>query len=101
MGGTTHKRRPETLKVDIFKYRGFEEDSLLLCFVELGRAIKSRRIDDEQEKLTFVQAHLGGRDKTWALRMELSETYAFEYLEAFNTRLKQTFEPPRDEFRSR
>ena len=30
VGGTTHTRRPKILKVDIYKYRGVEEDSLLL-----------------------------------------------------------------------
>uniref|UniRef100_A0AAV1UHQ2 Uncharacterized protein n=1 Tax=Peronospora matthiolae TaxID=2874970 RepID=A0AAV1UHQ2_9STRA len=28
-GGSMHSRRPETLKIDISKYRGVEEDSLL------------------------------------------------------------------------
>ena len=40
VGGTTHTRRPEILKVDISKYRGVEEDSLLLWFVELDGAIR-------------------------------------------------------------
>ena len=101
MGGTTHTRRPEILKVDISKYRGVEEDSLLLWFVELDRAIKARRIDDEQMKLTFAQTHLAGRAKTWALGLEMSDPYAFGSLEAFKTRLKHTFEPPRAEFRAR
>uniref|UniRef100_A0AAV1UK39 Uncharacterized protein n=1 Tax=Peronospora matthiolae TaxID=2874970 RepID=A0AAV1UK39_9STRA len=34
-GGSMHSRRPETLKIDISKYRGVEEDSLLRWFVEL------------------------------------------------------------------
>ena len=64
VGGTTHARRPETLKVDISKYRGVEKESLLLWFVELDRAIKARRIDDEQMKLTFAHANLVGSAKT-------------------------------------
>ena len=78
-------RRPEILKVDISKYRGVEEDSLLLWFVELDRAIRARRIDDEQMKLT--QSHLAGRAKTWALGLEMSDPYAFESLESFKIRL--------------
>ena len=101
MGGTTLTRRPEILKVDISKYRGVEEDSLLLWFVELDRAIKARRIDDEQMKLTFAQSHLAGRAKTWALGLEMSDPYAFEPLESFKPRLKRAFEPPRAEFRAR
>ena len=83
MGGTTHTRRPEILKVDISKYGGVEEDSLLLWFVELDRAIKARRIDDEQMKLTYAQTHLAGRAKTWALGLEMRDPYAFGSLEAF------------------
>ena len=101
MGGKTHTCRPEIFKVDISKYRGVEEDSLLLWFVELDRAIKARRIDDEQMKLTFAQANLAGRAKTWALGVEMSDPYVFGSLEAFKTLLKQTFEPPRAEFRAR
>ena len=58
VGGTAHTRRPEVMKVDISKYRGVEEDSLLLWFVELDRALRARRVDDEQMKLTFAQTHL-------------------------------------------
>ena len=78
-------RRPEILKIDISKYKGVEEDSLLLWFVELDRAIKTRRIDDEQMKLTFYQSHLAGRAKIWALGLESSDPYAFESLESFKT----------------
>ena len=90
MGWTTHTRRLKILKVDISKYRRVEEDSLLLWFVELDRVIKARRIDDEQMNFTFAQTHLAGRAKTWALGLEMSDLYAFQSLEAFNTRLKQT-----------
>ena len=80
MGGTTLTRRPEILKVDISKYGGVEEDFLLLCFVEKDRSIKARRTDDEKIKLTFDQSHLAGPAKTWALRIGLSDPYAFESL---------------------
>uniref|UniRef100_A0AAV1TX32 Uncharacterized protein n=1 Tax=Peronospora matthiolae TaxID=2874970 RepID=A0AAV1TX32_9STRA len=52
-GGSMHSRRPETLKIDISKYRGVEEDSLLRWFVELDDAIRERRIDDGD-----MQVHL-------------------------------------------
>ena len=57
VGGTTHTRRPEVMKVDISKYRGVPEDSLLLWFGELDRALRARRVDDEQMKLRFAQTH--------------------------------------------
>ena len=83
VGGRTHTRRPEILKVGISKYRAVEEDSLLLWFVELDRAIEARRIEEDQIKLVFAQANLAGRAKTWALGLEMSDWYAFGSLEAF------------------
>ena len=100
VGKTTHTRRPEILKANISKYRGVWEDSLLLWFVKLDRSIIARRIDGEQMKLTFSQTHLTGRVKTWDFGLEMSDAYSFESLEAFKTRPKQRFEPPRAEFRA-
>ena len=67
VSGTPHTRRPEVMKVDTSKYREFEDKSLLLWFVDRARAIKARRIDDEQTKLTFAQIHLAWRAKVWTL----------------------------------
>ena len=97
----TPARRPKTWKIDISKYKGVEEDSLLLWFVELDRAINVRHIDDEQMKFTFAQTNLAGRAKTWALGLKLHHPYVFGSLEVFKTRFRQTFEPPRAEFRAR
>ena len=99
--GMTQTRRPETLKIDISKYRGVEEDSLLRWFVELDDAIRARHIVDEQMQVAFAQSNLAGRAKTWALGLKLRDPYVFGSLEVFKTRLKQTFEPPRAEFRAR
>ena len=99
--GATHARRPETLKIDISKYRGVEEDSLLRWFVELDDAIRARHIVDEQMQVAFAQSNLAGRAKTWALGLKLHDPYVFGSLEVFKMRLKQTFEPPRAEFRAR
>ena len=65
--GMTQTRRPETLKIDISKYRGVEEDSLLRWFVELDDAIRARHIIDEQMQIAFAQSNLTGRAKSWAL----------------------------------
>ena len=99
--GPTHARRPETLKIDISKYRGVEEDSLLRWFVELDDAIRARHISDEQMQVAFAQSNLAGRAKTWALGLKLHDPYVFGSLDVFKTRLRQTFEPPRAEFRAR
>uniref|UniRef100_A0AAV1V909 CCHC-type domain-containing protein n=1 Tax=Peronospora matthiolae TaxID=2874970 RepID=A0AAV1V909_9STRA len=96
-----HSRRPETLKIDISKSRGVEEDSLLRWFVELDDAIRARRIDEGEMQVAFAQSNLEGRAKTWALGLKLHDPYAFGSLEVFKSRLRQTFEPPRAEFRAR
>uniref|UniRef100_A0AAV1TLY9 Retrotransposon gag domain-containing protein n=1 Tax=Peronospora matthiolae TaxID=2874970 RepID=A0AAV1TLY9_9STRA len=79
-GGSMHSRRPETLKIDIFK---------------------ARRIDDGDMQVAFAQSNMAGRAKTWALGLKLHDSYAFGSLEVFKSRLRQTFEPPRAEFRAR
>uniref|UniRef100_A0AAV1VCS0 CCHC-type domain-containing protein n=2 Tax=Peronospora matthiolae TaxID=2874970 RepID=A0AAV1VCS0_9STRA len=79
-GGSMHSRRPETLKIDISK---------------------ARRIDDGDMQVAFAQSNLAGRAKTWALGLKLHDPYAFGSLEVFKSRLRQTFEPPRAEFRAR
>uniref|UniRef100_A0AAV1TWJ0 CCHC-type domain-containing protein n=1 Tax=Peronospora matthiolae TaxID=2874970 RepID=A0AAV1TWJ0_9STRA len=99
--GPMHSRRPEILKIDISKYRGVEEDSLLRWLVELDDAIRARRIDDGDMQVAFAQSNLAGRAKTWALGLKLHDPYAFGSLEVFKSRLRQTFEPPRAEFRAR
>uniref|UniRef100_A0AAV1US89 CCHC-type domain-containing protein n=1 Tax=Peronospora matthiolae TaxID=2874970 RepID=A0AAV1US89_9STRA len=81
-GGSMHSRRPETLKIDISKYR-------------------ARRIDDGDMQVAFAQSNLAGRAKTWALGLKLHDPCAFESLEVFKSRLRQAFEPPRAEFRAR
>ena len=68
--------------------------------VDLDIAIKARRIDDEKMKLTFARTDLAGSANNWALGLKMSDPYSFESLEAFKTRLEQTFEPPRDDFRA-
>ena len=55
--GMKHTRCPEILKIDVFKYRRVEEDSLLRWFVELDDAIRARRIVDEQMQVAFAQSN--------------------------------------------
>ena len=78
----THTRRPETLKIDISKYRGVE-DSLFRWFVELDGAIRARHIVEEQMQVAFAQSNLAGRAKTWTLSLKLRDAYVFGSLEAF------------------
>ena len=53
--GSTHTRRPETLKIDIFKYKGDDEDSLLIWFVKLDDTIRALHIVDEHMQVAFPQ----------------------------------------------
>uniref|UniRef100_A0AAV1T023 Retrotransposon gag domain-containing protein n=1 Tax=Peronospora matthiolae TaxID=2874970 RepID=A0AAV1T023_9STRA len=101
MGGSTHMRRTETLKIDISRYKGTDEDSLLRWFVELDDAIRARHIEGDEMQVTFALSNLTGRAKTWALGLKLHDPNVFESLEILKSRLKMTFEPPRAEFRAR
>ena len=71
----THTRRPETLKINISKYRRVEKDSLLRWFVELDDAIRARHIIDEQMQVAFAQSNSAGRAKTWTLGLKLRDPY--------------------------
>uniref|UniRef100_A0AAV1VBG4 Retrotransposon gag domain-containing protein n=1 Tax=Peronospora matthiolae TaxID=2874970 RepID=A0AAV1VBG4_9STRA len=101
MGGPKHMRRPETLKIDILRYKVTDEDSLLRWFVELDDAIRARLIQSDKVQVTFVLSHLTGRAKPWALGLKLHDPNVFESLEILKSRLKDTFEPPRAESRAR
>uniref|UniRef100_A0AAV1T342 Retrotransposon gag domain-containing protein n=2 Tax=Peronospora matthiolae TaxID=2874970 RepID=A0AAV1T342_9STRA len=88
MGGPTHMRRPETLKIDISRYKGTDEDSLLRWFVELDDAIRARHIEGDEMQVTFALSNLTGRAKTWALGLKLHDPNVFESLETFQDRLR-------------
>uniref|UniRef100_A0AAV1T0Q9 Retrotransposon gag domain-containing protein n=1 Tax=Peronospora matthiolae TaxID=2874970 RepID=A0AAV1T0Q9_9STRA len=94
-------RQPETLKIDSSRHKGTDEDSLLRRFVELDDAIRARLIEGDEMQVTFTLSNLTGRAKTWALGLKLHDLNVFELLEILKPRLKETFEPPRAEFRAR
>uniref|UniRef100_A0AAV1VMS7 Retrotransposon gag domain-containing protein n=1 Tax=Peronospora matthiolae TaxID=2874970 RepID=A0AAV1VMS7_9STRA len=52
-------------------------------------------------QVTFALSNLTERAKTWALGLKLHDPNVFESLEILKSRLKETFEPPRAEFRAR
>uniref|UniRef100_A0AAV1UK50 Retrotransposon gag domain-containing protein n=1 Tax=Peronospora matthiolae TaxID=2874970 RepID=A0AAV1UK50_9STRA len=101
MGGPTHIRRPETLKINISRYKGTDANSLLRWFVELDDAIRARHIEGDEMQVTFALSNLTGRAKTWALGLKLHDPNVFGSLGILKSRLKETFEPPRAEFRER
>ncbi|KAF1314305.1 Membrane protein, partial [Globisporangium splendens] len=61
----------------------------------------ARQITDEGLKVSFAMSYLAGRAKTWAYGRRLHDPSAFTSYEEFKSELKLTFEPPKNEFRSR
>uniref|UniRef100_A0AAV1T8P7 CCHC-type domain-containing protein n=1 Tax=Peronospora matthiolae TaxID=2874970 RepID=A0AAV1T8P7_9STRA len=101
MGGPTHMRRPENLKIDISRYKETDEDSLLRWFDELDTAIRVRHIKGDEIQVTFALSNLTGLAKTWALGLKLHDLNVLQSLDILKSRLKETCEPPRAEFRAR
>lgn len=93
--------RFESLKIDISKYKGIEGESLLRWLVELEDAMSARRIDNESMRVTFAVSNLAGRAKAWALGLKLRDSHCFPSYESFRDQLRETFEPPKSEFRAR
>ena len=92
---STRERRPGSLKLEITKYHGVEDDSLLRWFVEVDDAIEARRIDDERMQVAFAKSYLAGDARNWALNLKLNDSNVFGSLRNFKTLLSETFEPPR------
>jgi hypothetical protein len=93
--------RPQPLKLEVSKYKGEERESLLRWFVELETAITARLINTESTATAFAISCLGGRAKQWALGMRLANPDCFPSYLAFKKALRETFEPPKNEFRAR
>ena len=58
-----HTRRTKSLKIDISKYKGDIEDSLLIWFVDVDDAIRDHHVVDEQMQVSIFQSYLAGRAK--------------------------------------
>ncbi|KAG2973149.1 hypothetical protein PC116_g19065 [Phytophthora cactorum] len=86
--------RVQSLKLHVSNYVGKEGEPLLRWLVEVDTAIAARRIVDDPSKVAFAMSCLGGRARGWSYGRRL--TYA-----AFKEELRQAFEPPKNEFRSR
>ena len=46
--------QPKSLEIDIIKYKGVDEESMLRCSVDLDDAMRARRFTDEDIKITFA-----------------------------------------------
>ncbi|KAG3126119.1 hypothetical protein PI126_g22465 [Phytophthora idaei] len=104
--GTTP--RVQSLKLHMSNYVGKEGGPLLRWLVEVDTAIAARRIFDDPSKVAFAMSCLGGRAGSWAYGHRLTDATCFgadatcfgTYAE-FKEELRQAFEPPKNEFRSR
>ncbi|KAG3170088.1 hypothetical protein PC128_g18998 [Phytophthora cactorum] len=61
----------------------------------------ARRIFDDPSKVAFAMSCLGGRARSWAYGRRLTDATCFGTYAEFTEELRQAFEPPKNEFRSR
>ncbi|KAG3087852.1 hypothetical protein PI124_g23241 [Phytophthora idaei] len=97
--GTTP--RVQSLKLHVSNYVGKEGEPLLRWLVEADTVIAARRIFDDPSKVAFAMSCLGGRARRWACGRRLTDTTCFGTCAEFKEELRQPFEPPKNEFRSR
>ncbi|KAG3148526.1 hypothetical protein PC128_g23576 [Phytophthora cactorum] len=69
--------------------------------IETVREQLSRRIFDDPSKVAFAMSCLGGRARSWAYGRRLMDATCFGTYTEFKKELRQAFEPPKNEFRSR
>ncbi|KAE9270646.1 hypothetical protein PF008_g30561 [Phytophthora fragariae] len=93
--------RVESLKLHVNSYVGREGEPLLRWLVEVDTAITARRIVDPLSKVAFAMSCLGGRARSWAYGRRLTDPTCFSTYEVFEEELRQAFEPPQNEFKSR
>ncbi|KAG3048829.1 hypothetical protein PC121_g19261 [Phytophthora cactorum] len=97
--GTTP--RVQSLKLHVSNYVGKEGEPLLRWLVEVDTAIAARRIFDDPSKVAFAMSCLGRRARGWAYGRRLTDATCFGTYAEFKEELRQAFESPKNEFRSR
>ncbi|KAG3059562.1 hypothetical protein PC121_g13887 [Phytophthora cactorum] len=97
--GTTP--RAQSLKLHVTNNVGKEGEPLLRRLVEVDTAIAARRIFDDPSKVAFAMSCLSGRARIWAYERRLTDATCFGTYAEFKEELRQAFEPPKNELRSR
>ncbi|KAG2986191.1 hypothetical protein PC121_g23352 [Phytophthora cactorum] len=97
--GTT--ARVQSLKLHVSNYVGKEGKPLLRWLVEVDTAIAARRIFDDPSKVAFAMSCLGGRARRWVYGRRTPDATCFGTYAELKGELRQAFEPPKSEFRSR
>ncbi|ETI47961.1 hypothetical protein F443_07917 [Phytophthora nicotianae P1569] len=69
--------------------------------LHVDTAITARRIVDEPSKVAFAMSCHGGRARSWAYGRRFTNHTCFSTYAVFKEELRQAFEPPQNEFRSR
>ncbi|GMF48797.1 unnamed protein product [Phytophthora fragariaefolia] len=98
---TTTTPRVESLKLHVNSYVGRESEPLLRWLFKVDTAITARRIVDPLSKVACAMSCLGGRARGWAYGRRLTDPTCFSTYGVFKEELRQAFEPPQNEFRSR
>ncbi|GMF22571.1 unnamed protein product [Phytophthora fragariaefolia] len=93
--------RVKLLKRHVNSYVGREGEPLIRWLIEVDTAITARSIVDPLSKVAFAMPCLGGRARSWAYGRRLTDPTCFSTYEVFKQELRQAFEPPQNEFRSR
>ncbi|GMF37859.1 unnamed protein product [Phytophthora fragariaefolia] len=83
--------RVESLKLHVNSYVGSEGESVLRWLIEV----------DPLLKVVFAMSCLGGRARSWAYGRRHTDPTCFSTYEVLKEELRQAFEPPQNEFRSR
>ncbi|GMF51018.1 unnamed protein product [Phytophthora fragariaefolia] len=93
--------RVKSLKLHGNSYVVREGEPLLRWLVEVDTAITARRIVDPLSKVAFAMSCLGGQARSRAYGRRLTDPTCFSTYEVFEEELRQAFELPQNEFRSR
>ena len=92
---------PKPLKVPIHSYSGSERENLPRWFLEIEMALHARQIDSDDQKVVFMIAHLAGRARAWAFSNAMLNQGVFPDYEELKRSLRESFQPPKSEFRTR
>ena len=92
---------PKTVKMEVVKYRGTEQESLPRWFVEIETAFYSQQIKDVQMQVAFAMSNLAGRARSWAFGKRMANPQCFVDFLDFRKEIEDAFQPPKSEFRQR
>ncbi|KAG2809850.1 hypothetical protein PC116_g11349 [Phytophthora cactorum] len=88
-------------KLHVSSYVGKEGEPRLRWLVEVDTAVAARRIANEPSKIELAMSCFGGRARSSAYGRRLTDATCFNTYAEFKEELRQAFEPPKNEFRSR